>query len=473
MSSLPEFSVRDVVPRRPKKPKIGVHVVLCLVIAACTATIFVLYQQYLNQRRSLALSPPGEATDDPASRNARISRPRVRVLRPGVRIDRRPSETPDPGGAPKLPPDSSPQDPPPPQETLDPEKQKAFAKALAAVRKAMSEHDLSTARNRLDRARPDAQTDDDRALIERLDAMLKHLGEFWVGAKKAIASLTSGDEFTAAGAVVVVVEVNEKDVVVRAVGENRRYPLDDLPYKMLLALAEKWFADTPSSKVLIGAFLAVDPKGDPARARELWQEASGQGADLDQVMPELDHWAGVPRAARSVDELKDRPPDEAVLKDTRRQVVEQFKDDYERANTSPRKAELAKRLLAAADKGGEPVTYLAMIHEAKALAIASGEVPVVLEAIDVLAQYGAFDPLEEKTTSLQQTAANVRGLAASRELVNYALKLTEEALALHRASEAKTLSDLAAKVAQQSKNVSLIRQAASAGERASGLDKGK
>ena len=471
MSSFPEFSVRDAKPRRPRKPKIGVHVVLCLVVAACTAAIFVLYQEYRNQRRLLAVLPPDEAPDDPASQPTRIPRPRGGTARPIEGENLRPSESPAAGTDPEPPGDSSPEESEPSEEPVDPARQKAFAGAVADVRGAMSEHDLSRARSHLDRARPDAQTDDDRALIERLDTMLGHLREFWVGTKKAIARMKSGDEYTVKDAVVVIVEVGEKEVIVRSVGESRPYPLDDLPHLLLVALAEKWFADVPSSKVLIGAYLAVDPKGDPARARQLWQEASTQGFDVDQVMPELDHWASVPRAANSLDELRDKPPDEEVLKDAGRKVVERFKEDYERANTPARKAELAQKLLAAADKKGDPVTYLAMIQKARELGIASGEVSIACQAIDVLAQYGTLDVLAEKATSLKEAGANVRGFTASRELVNRAVKLMDEAIALQRAAEAKTLADLAVKVAQQSKNVSLIRQAASASERVRELDK--
>ena len=68
MSNFPEFSVRDTRPRGPRKPKVRVHLVLCLVVAACTAAIFVLYQGYLNQRRLLAVLPPDEAPNDPAPR---------------------------------------------------------------------------------------------------------------------------------------------------------------------------------------------------------------------------------------------------------------------------------------------------------------------------------------------------------------------------------------------------------------------
>ena len=471
MSNLPEFSVRNLEPRRPKKPKIGVHVVLCLVIAAGTATIFVLYQENRKQRLAEAVSPPDEAPSDPDSQRTRVSRRRGRTSRRGGTKDSLPSDS--AAGETDLESlgDSSPEEPEPTEEPVDPARQEAFARAVADARMAMSEHDLSRARSHLDRARPDVQNDDERALIERLDTMLDHLSEFWVGARKAIATLKSGDEFTVRDTIVAIVEVGENEVVVRAVGENRRYPLDDLPHRLLMALAEKWFADAPSSKVLMGAYLAVDPAGDPARARQLWKAASELGIDLEPLMPELEYWDDVPRVAKSVDELQDNPPDEEVLKDTRRKVVEQFSTDYEQANSLRGKAELAKKLLAGADKNGDPVTYLATIHEARELAVAAGEISLVCEVIDLLSQYSKLDPLAEKADSLEEARKYVRGTAANRELVHRALKLMEEAIAYERADEAKKLADLAAEAAKQTKVAALIRQAASAGERAGKLDK--
>ena len=471
MNSFPEFSVRDAEPCQPKKPKIGIHLVLCLVITAGTATIFVLYQGSRNRLQSVAVSPTDKAPDDPVSGRSKISRPRDRSGLPAVKKSRWSDESPAPGTDPERPGDSSPEEPEPSEEPVDPARQEAFAGAVADVRKAMSEHNLSKARSHLDRARADAQTDDDRALIERLGTMLDYLNEFWVGARKAIANLKSGDEFTVKDTVVVIVEIGEKEVIVRAVGQNRTYPLDDLPHRMLTALAEKWFAEGPSSKVLLGAYLAVDPAGDSARARQLWKGASELGIDLEPLMPEMEYWDDVPRVAKSVDELQDNPPDEEVLKDTRRRVVERFSTDYEQANSLRGKAELAKKLLAGADKNGDPAFYLATIYEARELAIAAGEISLVCEVIDVLSQYSKLDPLAEKADSLEKARKYVRGVTANRELVHRALKLMEEAIAYERADEAKKLADLAANAAQQSENVALIKQAASAGERVRKPDK--
>ena len=354
---------------------------------------------------------------------------------------------------------------------MTPAKQEAFSKAVADLREAMARRNLPKARSRLDRARSNAQSDEESALIEQLDTMLGYLEEFWKGIQKATASLESGDEFTVDDTVVIIVEVGEKEVVVRAVGENRPYPLDDLPHKLVLAMAEKWFADVASSKVFMGAYLAVAPKGDPDRARQLWQEAAGQGIELEGVMPELDHWASVPRTARSVAELRDRPADEAMVKDMRRKVVEEFKEDYGRAGSSARKVDLAKKLLAAADKDGEPIKYLAMIHEAKALAIASGDVVLLYQAIDELAQHGRLDVLAEKTTALEEAGGNVRGDSATRELLVRVEQLLDEAIASQRTAEAKTLADLAVKAAKRSKNGSFIKRANAAAERLGGAEK--
>ncbi len=460
MSELPEFTVRNAGPRKPKKPKVGVHVVFCLVLLAGTATIVVLYQQYQIKLQSIAASTPDEEPEDPAIRQARIDRWRRDDDRSPV--EEAPKRD---GGLPTIIAPLDPADAPPKPPPISPAKQQALAKAVAGARDAMSRHNLSKARSRFKLAESNAQTEEDKALVEQLDIMLAHLEEFWVGARESIASLKGGDEFTAGGTVIIVVEINQQEVTVRAVGQNRTYPLDDLPYKMVLALSEKWFADTPASKVLIGTYLAIEPKGDPTRARQLWDEATGQGIDLDAVMPEFEYWEKLPRVARSVAELRDRPPAENLVKDTRRRVVEQYSEDYSRANTMSRKAELARKLLDIAEKDGEPIFFLAVLHEAKAVAVSSGEVATACEAIDRIAEYTTFDVLADKATALEEASPYVRGLANSKELVDRALELMDEALATQRNAEAKTLHDLATKAAEKSKNASLVRRTTAAAKR--------
>lgn len=458
MSSFQKFSVRKDKPRRRRKPKIGVHLILCLVIAAGTAAIYVLYQEYLRQRQPVAVAPPDEEPDGPP-----IAWPQVGGAVPDGEDGGMSGDFPVPVA------DSPPEEPA--EKKIDPAKQKVFVRDVVDVRKAMSEHDLPGARSRLNKAKSDAQTEDELAQAEVLETMLNHLTEFWVGTRKAIAAIKSGDEFVAKGETVVVVEVRDKDVDVKAVGVNRTYLLNDLPHLMLLALAEKWFSDAPSSKVFLGAYLAVDPSGDPARARKLWQAASEQGIDMASLMPELDYWESVPRVAKTVAELRDNPPDEETLKNTRRKVVDRHSDEYQKANSLPRKAALAKKLLESADKTGDPHIFLATIYEARKLAIGAGDISVVYEAIDLLLEYSKLDPLTEKATSLEEAGKYVRGEPGNRDLTNRALKLLEEAVVAERAGDAKMLADLAAKAAKQSKNTTLIKQAAAAGERVSQLNK--
>jgi hypothetical protein len=86
-----------------------------------------------------------------------------------------------------------------------------------------------------------------------------------------------------------VVESDNQSLVVRGGGRNRTYTLEKLPVPLALLLAQRSLPkDDPKSKAALGAFHAVDARGDVAQARRLWQEAAGQGFDAASLLLELD-----------------------------------------------------------------------------------------------------------------------------------------------------------------------------------------
>ena len=61
-----------------------------------------------------------------------------------------------------------------------------------------------------------------------------------------------------------------------------------MPPRLVQALASARLADDPATKTLVGAYWLVDPDGDPARARQLWQEADIiGGVELGRWYPEF------------------------------------------------------------------------------------------------------------------------------------------------------------------------------------------
>jgi len=180
--------------------------------------------------------------------------------------------------------------PPRPRPPVDGANSAAFDRAVGDARAAMSRRDLAAAEADLQTAERNAQTAADNAQLARLKTMLHNLREFWSGIRAGVAGLEPADELPVKNTRIAVVEASRRHMVYRYAGRNYEFLVEDLPAPIVLAVADDWFDKRqPSTQVLLGTFLAVDPKGDPRQARKLWQQATRQGIDCESLMPELAH----------------------------------------------------------------------------------------------------------------------------------------------------------------------------------------
>ncbi len=181
------------------------------------------------------------------------------------------------------------QSPPAVQAAPDAAKQAAYVKAVAGVRQAMAQRNLASKRL-LKTAADKAQTDSERAEVERLEIIQDHLEQFWDGIRKAVAEMQPTDEIVLSESNrVAVIECSREELVVQWEGKPRRYRIEAMPMELLSAVAKASFKLTPGTKLVVGSFLAVDAHGDRAEARKLWREAiAGGEADGKLLMPELD-----------------------------------------------------------------------------------------------------------------------------------------------------------------------------------------
>jgi len=180
--------------------------------------------------------------------------------------------------------------PPRPRPPVDGAKSAAFDRAVGDARAAMSRRDLAAAETHLRAVERNAQTPAHNAQLARLKTMLHNLREFWSGIRTGVAALEPAAELPAHNTRIAVVEADRRHMVYRYAGRNYEFLVEDLPAPIVLAVADDWFdKQRPSTAVLLGTFLAVDPNGDPRQARKLWQQATGQGIDCRSLMPELDH----------------------------------------------------------------------------------------------------------------------------------------------------------------------------------------
>jgi hypothetical protein len=87
---------------------------------------------------------------------------------------------------------------------------------------------------------------------------------------------------------VIVVEASRSELLIHAYGRQQRYRIEAMPVALIAAIMDRSFSPTPGSKVIVGAFLAMDREGDRARAKFLWEDAAKHGESLGkEFLPEL------------------------------------------------------------------------------------------------------------------------------------------------------------------------------------------
>jgi hypothetical protein len=163
------------------------------------------------------------------------------------------------------------------------QEQKALRAAMEKVGLALSDRDTEAARRHLASARTLAVTEAQKAQLAGLEAMAGHLDEFWNRMSRVVGQLEAGEEFLFNEEPILVVEATPQRLVLRGRGQNREYAIRDIPGLMVIRLADKYLRDQ-ESRVGYGVFLAVDPKGDPQRARAIWETAARAGVDVESLL---------------------------------------------------------------------------------------------------------------------------------------------------------------------------------------------
>lgn len=345
---------------------------------------------------------------------------------------------------------------PPPMTAAAPgdsAKHTALKRELAEARAAMAERQLKLAHEHLTAARAHAQSGDEQAQIDRLETLLHDLTEFWKGMGQILASLQPTEEIAIGEQMAIVVSADARELTIRREGRNETYSLQQLPHELAVALAQARFAKSASSRVLLGAYLAVDPEGDRALARQLWEQAGKEGEDVADLLAEL---GGSGAAAPS----KTAPPaDPARLAQAEASMKQSLKTDFEQAGSGLRKAELAKKLLERARTTAEtPELQYVMLREACEQAAAAGKAALACLVVDQMARYYTVDELALKTAALDKAAKAAHGLQGYKEVAEQTLKLVEQAAAAGRSDEAKRLLAGAMAAAQKAKNINLVQR---------------
>jgi hypothetical protein len=154
----------------------------------------------------------------------------------------------------------------------------------------MAVRSITGSKQRLKAAADEAQSDAEKAEIQRLDMIQDNLEQFWEGIRKTVAAMQPTEEIVLSEVDrVAVIESSRTELAVQMYGRQQRYRIEALPMDLLSEIIKVSFETTPGSKLIVGSFLAVDAHGNRAEARKLWREAFAAGEkDGELLMPELD-----------------------------------------------------------------------------------------------------------------------------------------------------------------------------------------
>ncbi len=182
------------------------------------------------------------------------------------------------------PPEAAPSTPDP---TVDPTRQRAFQVAVTSARTALGDRDLERAAAQLNESVSLAQTDEERIETAQIEVFRAHVEAFWGSLRELIPRLESGSELLVGEMMVVVVEAGRDHVVLRVSGRNRPYSIQGMPHILAAAMAEQLFSKSHNAKALRASFLIAELQGDVDQARQLLEEASQGGAEVDELLAEL------------------------------------------------------------------------------------------------------------------------------------------------------------------------------------------
>lgn len=167
---------------------------------------------------------------------------------------------------------------------------KSFDEIAQELRTTMAQRKVAEAKTHLEALRTAATTDAEKQTLERLDHLHGYWLEFWKAVHEGGVKLQGADELMIGDKLVSIVEYDAAAgrLVLRVEGQSKRYTLFDMPPKVALTLAEQVLRKgAPQNETFIGAFLAMDGRGDRQLAREAWQRAQRQGIDVAYLLPEL------------------------------------------------------------------------------------------------------------------------------------------------------------------------------------------
>jgi hypothetical protein len=174
--------------------------------------------------------------------------------------------------------------PPTPEQTLQ------VQAALRKARQLLADREPAAAMTTVSEAQQLAGEGPLRDSIAPTESLSHFVYEFWNAVGAALPKL-AGSEIEVGDTRVFVIETGKDRILIRWAGKNREFTRKTMPAGLARKIAENWLEKTPTSKVIVGAFLAVDPtmleNSGREKARRLWAEAAAGGADVEELLKVL------------------------------------------------------------------------------------------------------------------------------------------------------------------------------------------
>ena len=398
-----------------------------------------------------------------------------------------------------------------PEHAADPEGENSFAMGLASnslfglrqvskellpvlqrAREALQQHDTGSARAELQQALQRFEDPLDQAKIRRWLDLCQVLDEFWRVMGGVVSRLQPTHTIPVGDTEVIVVESSEKELTIKAAGRVLTYSLRRIPPPLVKELALKTFRQDPQSKIVLAIYLAIEPRGDREKSRQLLLEAMAAGFDPGEMILELpaffdpeclgdfleadnpverrrmvesassyERQTGTPSSQEASE--AERSATSAEWSSALQKVRESYAAEFESATNPAAKSRLGRQLLNAA--GSNPEDYdveQALLSEARRLAVEAGDVDLVLSCVEAEARRRRIDRSRETLAALQEIAATHTRVEVHRDVALAALKAAFAAIQAHKFAEANQLLDLAINSGRKGGNRTLVEEAMAA-----------
>lgn len=163
-------------------------------------------------------------------------------------------------------------------------------KTLQAIRQALADRDILEADKLVAEAKKTKGSAAFTEQFERLELLSTYVSDFWKAVDRGVRKYQSMEEVVVGESRAAFVEFENGVLVLKVAGENKRYDLKTVKAKMSVTFALKALDEkAPSTKVIVGAFWAMDGMGDRKVAKGLWDDAAkaGQAQAVKDISGEL------------------------------------------------------------------------------------------------------------------------------------------------------------------------------------------